>query len=301
MINNTLISCIIPSYKRSDTLKRAIDSILAQTYQNLEILVVDDNVEGDDYSLNLKRILQQFKEDKRVRLITQPSHVNGAEARNAGIRAARGEWVAFLDDDDEWLPNKIEQQIALLMEHPDCMGVSCFYNEYINNQLVHSCPPYNTDDINYKIFSRQVAVFTSTVLLNKNKLLEFGAFNNRLRRHQDLQLLLDFTSHNSLAVVPEYLVKLHLDSDINRPSLDLLIQVKCDFFSAMEELYKKYSDERQKLIMNAHYYEIVFSAIKNKRLYVAMTYMIKAGISLQSVKMLVQRIKDRKYKVDIMR
>ena len=117
-----LVSCVIPSYKRADTLRRAVDSVLAQTYNNMEVLVVDDNIAGDEFSNALHNIIDEYKDDSRVRLVTQPKHINGAEARNAGIRAAKGEWIAFLDDDDEWLPTKIEKQMAALEQHPEIAG-----------------------------------------------------------------------------------------------------------------------------------------------------------------------------------
>lgn len=290
-----LVSVIIPSYKRAETLERAINSVLAQTYKNIEVIVVDDNIAGDEYSIALRKIIEKYSGDSRVILVTQPKHINGAEARNAGLRASHGEWIAYLDDDDEWLPTKLEKQMRVLSEHTDCMGVSCLYNEYMNGELVHSCPPYNTDDIAMKIFSRQVAVFTSTVLLNKDKLIEFGAFNNSLKRHQDLQLLLDFTSRNKMTVLPEYLVKLHLDSGINRPSLERIVEIKKDFFNAMNPLFQTYSSHNQRLIRNAHYYEIVFAAIKERNLSIAIKYLFKAGISPTSIKMLMQRFRDRKF------
>lgn len=293
-----LVSCVIPSYKRSDTLRRAINSVLAQTYSNIELLIVDDNIIGDEYSIELHNICKEYESDSRVILITQPMHINGAEARNAGIRAAHGTWIAFLDDDDEWLPNKIEMQIDILSQNPDCMGVSCLYNEYHNDFLIHSCPPYSTENINFKIFSRQVAVFTSTVVLNRERLLEFGAFNNRLKRHQDLQLLLDFTARNKLAVVPEYLVKLHLDSDINRPSLHQFIEIKKDFFVIMKSLLATYSASERKAILSAHYYEIAFSAMKGKNIPLTIKYVLKAACGIVGLRLLIQRFKDRRYKID---
>lgn len=290
-----LVSCIIPSYKRTNTLKRAINSVLAQTYKTIEVLVVDDNITGDEYSVKIRQIVDGYHYDSRVRLITQPKHINGAEARNAGILAAKGEWIAFLDDDDEWLPTKIEKQIKALNIHPECMGVSCLYNEYMDNVLKHSCPCYTTENLTLKIFTRQIAVFTSTVLLNREKLLEFGGFNNKLKRHQDLQLLIDFSSRNNMTVVPEYLVKLHADSNINRPTLNTFIKIKEDFFRAMSDLFKSYSKVQQNLILSAHYYEIVFVALKEKNFYIAMKYIFKAGIHPKAISMLMQRIKDKKY------
>ena len=77
---------------------RAIDSVLAQTYNNLEVLVVDDNIPGDEYSKEVKKKIDRYKKDKRIKLIIQKQHINGAVARNMGIRNAKGEYVAFLDN-----------------------------------------------------------------------------------------------------------------------------------------------------------------------------------------------------------
>jgi hypothetical protein len=145
------------------------------------------------------------------------------------------------------------------------------------------------------VFSRQVAVFTSTVLLKRERLLEFGGFNNKLKRHQDLQLLLEFTSYNKMTVVTDYLVKLHLDSNINRPSLKKFIGIKRDFFIAVDNIFKTYSKREQQLIKSAHCYEIVFSALKEKNINVAVKYLFKAGFHFAAFKMLNQRFKDRKF------
>ena len=94
-----LVSVVIPTYKRSDTLERAINSVHNQTYRDIEILVVDDNVPGDAYSQSVKRLIDRLAYDN-VTLVTQPRHINGAAARNAGIRKSKGEYISFLDDDD---------------------------------------------------------------------------------------------------------------------------------------------------------------------------------------------------------
>ena len=181
-IDNNLVSCIIPSYKRTDTLRRAINSVLKQTYKNIEVLIVDDNFNGDEYSEQVRNIVVSF-DNPRIRLISQPMHINGAEARNAGVRAAKGEYIAFLDDDDEWLSEKIEKQLRFLKDNPIYDGCSVFYQEFNNNIVVHSCPPYIARDLFYKIFCREVAVLTPTVLLKKGCLINTGIFDNSLKLH----------------------------------------------------------------------------------------------------------------------
>lgn len=292
---NPLVSCVIPSYKRADSLERAINSALNQTYKNIEVLVVDDNIAGDEYSIALQEIVAKYTKNTRVRLISQPRHINGAEARNAGIKAASGEWVAFLDDDDEWLPQKIEKQINALQADPKAMGASCYYHEFIRGKKVHSCPPYSTENLNYKIFTRQIAMYTPTLIMRKDKLMEFGGFDNTLKRHQDLQLLVEFTFRNKMTLVEDFLVNVYGDSLINRPSLESFIEVKKNYFNSVDKVFKSYSKHERTLIKCAHYYEVVFCAIKVRNYGAALKYIVKAGFHLSAIKMLAQRFKDKKF------
>lgn len=290
-----LVSCVIPSYKRSDSLKRAISSVLAQTYKNIEVLVVDDNTSGDEYSNALRKIIGEYKDDPRVQLVLQEKHINGAEARNEGVRHSSGTLIAFLDDDDEWLPSKIEKQVQILNTNLDIDGVSCLYNEFANGELFHSCPPYNGDGLHQKIFQREVAVFTSTILLRKNALLEAGLFDNSLRRHQDLQLLLDFTKQHQIFVLNEYLVNLHSDSAINRPSYEDLVKIKKDFFSVVDTHLAMYSKHEQRTILSAHKFELAFSALKEGKYLNVMKHILSVGLNIDAIKLLRKRMQDRRY------
>lgn len=294
IFENGMISCVIPTYKRCDSLGRAIDSVLAQTYDNLEVLVVDDNERGSIESQAVKDMLTHYT-DPRVKYVEQVKHINGAEARNAGVRASKGDYIAFLDDDDEWLPEKLKKQIAILNADSTIDGVSCLYQELADGKVFHSCPPYSGDGLHKKVFQREVAVFTSTILLRKKALLEAGLFDNTLRRHQDLQLLLDFTKEHKMEVLNEYLVKLHSDSNINRPTYERLVTIKKDFFRAVAPHLELYSKREQRQIKAAHRFELAFAAIKEHRWLTGIKQIAKVGISIPAYKNFLKRIKDRKY------
>ena len=293
-MNKELVSCIIPTYKRCNTLERAIYSALHQSYTNLEVLVVDDNEKGSSQSVEIAKLINNIA-DSRVRLVTQDEHINGAKARNEGILKAQGEYVAFLDDDDEWLPDKIEKQVDYLKNNGHLSGCSVLYNEYKKGVLVHSCPVYTEDNIFQKIFRREVAVFTSTVLLKRDCLIKSGMFDISLRRHQDLQMLLRFTKEFKLGVLPEYLVKLHLDSTINRPDADSIVKVKEDFFRSVKDLYDGCNKKDRSLIKSAHCYEVMFAALKQKKLLMCINYFLKAGFNIEGYRLLRKRIRDRKF------
>ena len=104
------VSVIIPTFDRQSWLEKAVDSVLRQTYKDFELIVVDDGSMDNTRSLfksNLPQVTYLYQKNQGV-----------AAARNAGIRAAQGEWLAFLDSDDAWLPGKLERQMAYHRENP---------------------------------------------------------------------------------------------------------------------------------------------------------------------------------------
>jgi glycosyltransferase involved in cell wall biosynthesis len=122
-----MVSIIIPTYKRNKYLSRAIESCLAQTYRDIEIIVVDDNEPDSDFARETKSIVSGFPQ---VKYIKNARNLGGARTRNEGLYAAAGEFVAFLDDDDEFLPTKIEEQWNRYQEAADekCCLIYCYYN-----------------------------------------------------------------------------------------------------------------------------------------------------------------------------
>ena len=108
MKDNPLISVVIPAFNRQDTISYCLDSVLAQTYKNLEVIVVDDC--STDSTVSMVR----SHPDPRVRCIVLQQHAGAQGARNRGIHEAKSDWIAFQDSDDEWLPDKLEKQVSVL-------------------------------------------------------------------------------------------------------------------------------------------------------------------------------------------
>ena len=106
---------VIPTYSRNDMLSRAIDCILAQTHKKLDIIVVDDNPPESEYRTSTEQLMKKYASDERIRYIQNEKNLGGAGARNVGIEASKGDYIAFLDDDDEYYPEKIEKQLAVFL------------------------------------------------------------------------------------------------------------------------------------------------------------------------------------------
>lgn len=113
MSNSKLVSIIMPSYNCGRYIEASIRSVIAQTYQEWELLVVDDcTTDG-----SLEKVVALQREDSRIRLLRQERHCGAATGRNWALREAKGKWIAFLDSDDQWEPTKLERQIAFMEEH----------------------------------------------------------------------------------------------------------------------------------------------------------------------------------------
>ena len=294
---DSLVSCVIPSYKRADTLRRAINSVLAQTYSNVEVLVVDDNIAGDEYSITLQKIIDEYKSDSRVILVTQPKHINGAEARNAGVRASHGEYIAFLDDDDEWQPDKIERQIIIMKNDSQLGGVAGGVTLWENGVEISSLPKetIKEEGLLYKVLTREVGLATSSFLCKKSAFYEMGGFDVSLRRSQDLQLFAHFLAKYRIYPISEFrTVKMHVESSINRLDAKRLAANKEEFFESVKDVLALFKPSVQQRIKSAHYYEVACVAIREKKYLFAIKYMFKGFNSRASVKDLYYRYNRRK-------
>ena len=122
-VQSPMVSVVVPTVGRSPWLRQAIQSVLGQTYGNCEVVVVNDS--ADDFEESAHRLEWTLRCGDRLRVI-HSGGVGGGAARNAGVKAARGEWIAFLDDDDEWMPEKLERQMDEALRAEEALPVlSC--------------------------------------------------------------------------------------------------------------------------------------------------------------------------------
>lgn len=261
-----LVSVIIPTYRRSDMLVRAIESVLNQTYKNIELIVVNDNIKGDEFSLELYKKIESIN-DSRLKLIEQDEHINGAAARNVGIREAKGEYISFLDDDDYWKKEKIEHQLNLLKTLDDSYGaVSCLVIQEKNGEIISAKLPYSTKNLMVRVLSRRTRIGTGAVLFKREALDETGYFDINLKRHQEIQLFAFFASKYKMKLLKEYLYFVDISDGQNRPSIDKLKNIKKDFYKSIEPLFRITTKKQKKEIYLMHQAEICVAYFK-KALY----------------------------------
>lgn len=180
-----LVSVVIPTFNRADILAKAVDSARQQTYQNLEIIVVSDG--STDQTDQVVQQLQQ--EDRRIRYLSYSPGKGGNFARNHGARHAKGEIIAFLDDDDTWHEQKIDKQLSTLGKDEKVglvyTGALAIYEE---ENTSYTITPKYRGDLSREIFKANLIGITSTVLLRKRVFEEAGFFDEMLPARQDYDM-----------------------------------------------------------------------------------------------------------------
>ena len=121
-----LVSVIIPTYKSCDTLCRAIQSVLNQTYDNIEVIVVDDNNPNTPERAATEELMLRYKTESEVHYIKHEFNKNGSAARNTGFRHSSGEYLCFLDDDDYFLKDKLQLQVEYMQSNPQYDANYCW-------------------------------------------------------------------------------------------------------------------------------------------------------------------------------
>ncbi len=205
-----MVSVIIPTYNRAREIGRAICSVLRQTYQSYEIVIVDDG--STDHT---REVIWQIK-DKRVRYIRYEQNQGAAHARNVGIQESRYDYIAFLDSDDEWMPTKLELQMHRMSDASEEVGlVYCrMSGETRGGGARYICPP---DGISLEVLKGSMfpqilyknVIGTPCVLVRKKCLEQTGGFKEALRCLEDWEWILRIVKTWKVEFVDEILVEVY--------------------------------------------------------------------------------------------
>jgi teichuronic acid biosynthesis glycosyltransferase TuaG len=161
------VSIIVPVYHAEKFIRQTIDCVLAQTYENWELLLVDDC--GKDGSVDVIEAFLAESGEQRVRLIRQPSNLGAAQARNRGLKEASGRYIAYLDADDLWLPEKLEKELQFMQEK-DAAFAFMSYEFADENALGTGKVVHVPETLSYKEALGNTTIFTTTVMFDRTKI-----------------------------------------------------------------------------------------------------------------------------------
>jgi glycosyltransferase involved in cell wall biosynthesis len=254
--NQPTVSIILPTYNRAHLISRAIDSILRQSYTNFELIVIDDASED-----GTGEVVRSF-EDTRLKYVRLSENRGGPAARNVGIGIARGEYVAFQDSDDEWLPSKLALQVDAIRRASPRAGV--VYTSFLrvdgeNEEIVrYRRVAKRNGDINIDLLRRNF-VTTASILVRKECLLNVGSFDEKLPRLQDWELVIRLSKDYEFVYIDEPLLVAHL-------SVDSISRDARAVTKALELILEKhYEDFKRAGVLADHHYTLSRLMFSNRQ------------------------------------
>jgi glycosyltransferase involved in cell wall biosynthesis len=237
------VSVIIPTYNRSDLLSRAIRSVLNQTYRNFELIIVDDGSTD-----NTKQIVGEYqKKDKRIIYIWEKNSGGPAKPKNTGIQNSKGKYIAFLDDDDEWLSKKLEKQIKLFKISDKNLGfIGC--NAIIINELdkkicdCHKVMNKKNKRAFNSLLEDNIIHSASSIIVKKKVLNNVGFFDENFKYADDWDLWLRISKFYAFSSIPDNLYKYRVHGKNTMKSINLKEDIKVweNFYNKHKKEYLKY-------------------------------------------------------------
>ena len=252
---NPLVSVIMNCYNGEDFLQRALDSIVAQTYENLEIIFWDNastDKSADIYKKNAEK-------DPRFKYFKSEKNVSLGEARALAVEKCNGEYITFLDTDDEWLPEKTEVQVKAMLEDDYVLGYSAVYEVYNDDK-------YRTYDVRWKsgeIFANLLTQFEiqlPTAIIRRDALIKKGLnFDPFIRASEEYCLFMQLIYDEKVCVIDKPLAKYYIRSDsltqkcIDRWAIER--RYTLDKIRERHPDYNKYQKEFKEAYARGDYYE----------------------------------------------
>ena len=275
---NKLVSIIIPTYKRPETLKRSVDSVLSQTYDNVEVVVCDDNGIGTDYGLKTAEVMLSYADNPKVKYVQHEVNKNGSAARNTGFKSCSGEYVMFLDDDDEFLPEKVRAQLDK-MESLDNDWGAC-YTDYLKvsedgSAIVAKSRETCEGDLLLEELKRNLFIAAgSNLMVRRSVVEEVGGFNESFVRNQDQEFLVKILKKYKLAHVSVLGLKVYAHNAPHRKfSFEEVTSLFLETFKTdidglgdkKVEVYKMIDLQRFRMFVTKKNFASALSLIKQKR------------------------------------
>lgn len=202
-----LVSVVIPTYKRPACLKRAVDSVLNQTYENIEVIVVDDNNPGTEDRRETEKIMAIYSGDPRVKYIRQERNQGGSVARNTGWKISKAEYITFLDDDDELLPQRTQFQVQCLNALDSSWGM-CYtgYTLIKEDGSRQESSETRSGYLYPEALMRTLFMGSgSNLFLRKSVVDEINGYDERFKRNQDLEFLARAAENYKIACIDKSL------------------------------------------------------------------------------------------------
>lgn len=280
------VSVVIPTYKRSEFLLRALDSVLSQTWPDIEAVIVDDNGVGSPYREATQTALAPYASDPRVKIVLNEKNLGGALARNEGIKAAKGEFITFLDDDDVFLPEKVEVQAGMMLEKGwDMSFMDCDVSDTKGDIVDRRHHDVDEEPDNRTLLIHHLVdplTPTDTYMYRASVLRDIGMFDDVLTAQEYLLMLKTINADVKIGYIKQALVMQYIHEG-ERMSFGpnkvtgetYLLKVKKQYFHLLKPAQRRF-------IVCRHHAVLFFATLKRREYAQALRHMLLAGLTSPS-------------------
>lgn len=260
-----LVSIIMPTFKNDINLKRAIESVINQDYNNVELIIIDDNA-NECWNKKVRKYISNYKDKIKIILITNDENMGSAKSRNLGINYSTGKYITFLDDDDEYLPNKVGKQVEYIIKQNGDFCITDLFllndNEKIVRKRVHKYLLKNNNLL--AIHLKYHLTGTDTLMFKKDYLLKIGKFDEIDLGDEFYLILKAILNKGKLVYLPGNYVKAYvheagigITAGKNKmQGEEVLFNRKKEYFSCLKKADIKYIKMRHNLVIASCYLRI---------------------------------------------
>jgi len=276
--NSPKVSIIVATYRRKETLERALQSLTAQTYPNFEVVVVDDNADVE-WNIEVEKIVNSMKRLGDPEIIYFQNKINkgSAETRNIGINLATGEYVTFLDDDDIYLPDKVKKQVEQMIKEDADYSITDLWLYDEKDRLIEIRTRDYIYDYSLESLMRYHIMYhltgTDVIMFKKKYLIEIGLFSP-INVGDEFHLMQKAIEKNGVFnYLPGCDVKayVHIETD-GLSSGDGKIKGENELFEYKKRYFDKLTKKDQRYVKMRHYAVIAYAEFRRKRYFSVIKY-----------------------------
>lgn len=258
------VSVIMPTYKGNENIIYSIESVLKQTYKNIELIVVDDNGRNSPEQKKTENLVSKYFSDSRFKYIIHEENKNGSSARNTGIKISSGSYISFLDDDDIFVDDKIEMQINYFKSLPDEYGlIYGGVREVYSDKYYKDILPIYVEDFMYEYLACKLFVCSSSIMIKRNVIDKIGLWDESFKRHQDMEFIVRVSSCFKVGFIKNIsVIKKRLDRNLPRNG-ELVEKLRVHYLQKMKQFIDKYNYIQQQEIYFQNYIPVGKAYLKN--------------------------------------
>lgn len=262
-----LVSVIIPTFNGSNFVERSIKSVLNQEYKNFELIIVDDNGKDSFEQLKTEEVIKCYKYDSRLHYIVHDVNKNGSSARNTGFFSSKGKFICLLDDDDEYYPWKIKNDINKFKQLNKNWGlVYCSIEKYVDNKFYSISKATLSGELLKKVLLHQVAIGSVTLMVRREVYEELGGFDETFKRHQDFEFTARLAAKYKVKAVSKVGVRQNVIGRNSPKSIQEAIKYRIYYIKKMLPIIKKFDKKEQEFIIYYNLIDFVGHLIKRGRI-----------------------------------